>query len=149
MGSNYHTLSFCFLDDLCPKISLEWDFKNMEEIPSILENLWNRFLDGNHPNPLSDPSGYYFESETRKDDIQVVLDCLKKQGYYRCNRFEKYYVIAFSIDRRRFRIWSKDCDPEIIDWSFGKTQGPVVDSEPPEDCNENPVLTLMKNLQMQ
>jgi len=50
------------------------------------------------------------------DNDEVTRDLLDN-GYHVINAFEKYYVIANAIDYAQFTIYSKDCTPELINWT--------------------------------
>ncbi|BCS83648.1 hypothetical protein QLL95_gp0475 [Cotonvirus japonicus] len=132
------TLSFCMMDDLDVRISREWKFSNESEIRPILEKLWNKFLSGK----CSDISGYFFDNASKNDDIEYVYQSLTKKKYYVRNRFEKYYVVAFALDYTKFYVWSKDCDPKIINWNH---DGELVNNYDSEH-DVNPVIKLMKQL---
>ncbi|AQN68726.1 hypothetical protein [Saudi moumouvirus] len=115
------TLSFCIYDDLIPVISFEKKFNNICEVGNILKNIWNKFLSGNY----SDRTHYFFDNKTMKEDIKYVLKRLKNENYCVFNGFEKYYVVAFSLNYTKFYIWSRDCKPLIINWL---QDGPLINN---------------------
>lgn len=90
-----------------------------------------------------DVSGYFY-SKYYKLHKAEILDDLIKDKYCVWNRFQKYYVIAFAIDYTRFEIYSKDCDKKVIEW--GEGQGPIKGVIQNENYNENPVVTLLRNM---
>nr|AEX62245.1 hypothetical protein mv_L40 [Moumouvirus Monve] len=115
------TLSFSIYDDLIPVVGFEKKFNNICEVGNILKNIWNIFLSGR----CSDRTGYFFDKKTMKKDIKYILGELKNKNYCTFNGFEKYYVVAFSLNYTKFYIWSKDCSPVIIGWS---QDGPLIDN---------------------
>ena len=92
-----------------------------------------------------DPTGRYFCDFTLQE-LYGITNCLVEEGYYVVNRYEKYYVIAFSINYTRFEVFSKDCDKEIIKWREEDQEDPIKGIIKNNNYNENPVITLLKQL---
>ena len=139
-------LSFSILDDLnhmsnYPK-HVELQDKTFQTIKTAILGLLQNFKNGSDYDP-----SYFFDREffsTNEYINQIVEDLLDK-NYYRRNRVEKYYVIAFALDYTRFEIFSKDCEKQLIDWgveNHGEIKGIIHN----EDYNENPIITLLKNI---
>jgi hypothetical protein len=114
-----------------------------------------------YPN-WKDDSSYYFtgykgySSPFNENHAENISKRLIKNRYHVVNRINKYYVVAFSINYSLFYVYSKDYNPEIIDWNFGdkwieddvkieKVKNGEFRGEILTD-NENPVITLMSNL---
>jgi len=74
------------------------------------------------------------------EDADVVADSLLESGYWVRNRVEKYYVIAFALDGAKFHVYSKDCDPEVINWGEGAPKGEHHGPILTEEDNVNPVI---------
>lgn len=60
---------------------------------------------------LVDPTGYFFEKDFDSDEI---VSGLLDQGYYRLCYYQKYYVVAFGINNVKFKVVSKDRQPNEI-----------------------------------
>lgn len=137
-----HTLSFQLLDDLIPHISKSWEIYTEADIKRVLRNLWKEFDD----EELDDVSGYYFQMNSKNKRIEEITNSLISDGYYVRNRFEKYYVIAFAIDYKRFNIWSKDCDAKMIKWREDDEKDKI-DDYLPSDYDVNPVVKLLQSIE--
>jgi len=135
-----NTLSFQLLDDLKPCITKHRKFNTKEELKNILYKLWDKFIN----EELLDSSSYFFNFETKEEDINHVYTSLLYDDYCVYNRFEKYYVIAFSINYKRFYIWSKYCNARLIDW--GEKNNDNVDETLSPDWDENPIFKFIKSL---
>ena len=65
-------------------------------------------------------SGYVLEYQEdppfNESNADSLADTLLEDGYFVRNRLEKYYVVAFALDFATFSVYSKDCDPKVIDW---------------------------------
>lgn len=164
------TVSYSVLDDLVPAFIYHVEIeKNKLETPreilrrklfSIVRDL----LRNNRNKDPSDfysyqckhnPNGLYFGNSTPEVDIygngkyedntvnDIVGDLLT-DGYYVWNRYNKYYVIAFAIDYKKFEVYSKDCDKKIIVWRENSEKDPIVHQIVDDDYNENPVIPMMK-----
>src|SRR5207253_480473 len=68
--------------------------------------------------------------------ISEIADELLREGYWVMNRVNKYYVVAFALDGTKFHVYSKDCDPEIVNWGAGI----------PEGAHKGPILTAEDNI---
>lgn len=133
------TLSFAILDDLNQKYYFSEDFTSYDELTQILTKIWDSFL--SEEVEYGD-RGYFFQKNTKSEDINDVLYKLKQNNYYVCNRINKYYVYAFAINYKRFWIWSKDCEAKIIEWPV-KSYESVADNLDPE-YDVNPVIKVMR-----
>jgi len=115
-----HTLSFAILDDLEHITSkcIKLESLTKEEITRGVEKCIEEY--GNVKNNIfnySDISGY-FDKEffSKQKYLETIVQELYDENYFVCNQYEKYYVIAFSIDYTKFKVFSKDCDKELISW---------------------------------
>lgn len=135
------TLSFCILDDLNPIYFRTVNIKSYtkEKIIKGIRRVVGRFLNGKE----RDPTGYYFKIDYNEEEIE---NCLETNRYYVINRYQKYYVIGFSINFTRFEVYSKDCDKKLIEWgnNDGEIKGIITD----ENYNENPVIKVLKELKI-
>jgi len=75
--------------------------------------------------------------------IQEIARGLAQDGQFVLNRVNKYYVIAFAVDKQRFTIYSKDCDTETIKWDEDQEDMPCANPDP---RNVNPVIALVAAL---
>ncbi len=138
-----HTFSFAWFDDLDMTYSRAWDFEDGQDLKPFLRKIEKDFRNAGAE------QSYFFEHAYSEDEI---IDDLKKDKYYVINRFEKYYVFAMAIDYKKFWIWSKDCDAEIIEWGDGSgdrsgdENEPVADNYDP-DYDVSPVVNLLEKLQ--
>lgn len=75
----------------------------------------------------SDKSGYFdkkfFEGYTDNNEkldknhyINNIVDKLLKNDFFVYNRYNKYYSVAFAINKKRFPVYSKDTDTVMIQW---------------------------------
>ena len=138
-----HTLSFAIIDDL-RQFDEDWGYgpihvripdtrretirKAIEEIAKpfkkYIERRKNLTFDErcelqNVPDEEIDPTMYYFAmyfDGPEDDDINEAVDKLHDKGWHHWNFFEKYYVIAYAIDYKTFRICSKGNKPTLIQW---------------------------------
>ena len=153
-----HTLSFIILNDLKPALDrrdvIIKDLKLDTIEAGVLQvtQQWRQM-------PENDPSNYYFgrgcfhshknvflldngchDGPPYFDFINVAME-LQEEGYSVWNRFEKYYVIAFAIDYKRFQVCSKGCDPKVMHWGKDvKDQQGAIDYQLDDqdiNCNEN------------
>ena len=55
-------------------------------------------------------------------------------------------MIAFALDFKRFEIYSKDCDKELIHWHENDDNDPIAETGiiSDEDYNENPVIQIVQ-----
>lgn len=128
----------------------ETSFENDDELDDIMNKLWNIFAKN-----INDPSGYFFPRENtdidsfsqghREGDISFIKRALLANDYYVCNRFEKYYVYAFAINRTRFYVWSKDFDAKIISWPKKRIGESKYSYEETDDEDENEILGKLVN----
>lgn len=158
-----HILSFLILDDLSTSNgygpvhtvmnNLEYNtletslkkiaspfFKYIANIKRDPEYYWYKSPSSDE---ISDPTGYYFEQDY---DVSEVIQNLISNQYYCWNRYQKYYVIAFAIDYVRFSVFSKDCDKMIIKWREDDQNDKIIPYDFDNNYNENPVISLMKEL---
>lgn len=141
-----NTVSFCILNDLCPAygpVHKSFDVStgdNLMEITNAVTDILTQFKNQGY-----DPSGYYYQYINNNEIREIAADLLN-DGYYVWNRFEKYYVIAFALNYTRFEVFSKDYDKELIKWRDNDENDVMKGKIEDDDYNENPVITLMKNL---
>lgn len=155
-----HTLSFTILDDLSPcygpthvRLASLAPNEIRRGVLEIVEPFCRPDAPGVDSDEISyvknflsgrqnDPTGYYFIKDFDADEVTAALT---EEKFYRLNRYEKYYVVAFAIGYVRFEVFSKDCDKELIDWGG---EGPVAEAggitDP--DYNENPVVRMFARL---
>ncbi len=141
-------LSYVMLRDLKPqnKIIHEEVKNDFESVLTFVKKISLRYTSFDH----YDISKFFAFSYPPKSNIteQEMINIARdiwNDGYYVCNRFEKYYVIAFAKNYTRFEVFSKYCDKEIIDWQVPQ-QGIIKDVITDENYNENPVITLLKHM---
>ncbi len=128
------TISFCVCDDLRPDEIITKSFKNKEELTNILKEIWKIGTEKySHT--------YFFDNIS----IESVVDDLLTEGYCVYNRREKYYVVAFAINYKRFWIWSKDCEAKIIKWKEND-ENDCIAKNLEEDYDVNPVIKMMSKL---
>jgi len=100
-------LSFVILDDLKPvygPIHETLDITSLEQgVRKIIATL----------NEYADPSSYYQTID--EGEIYTIVYKLLCDGYFVRNQFNKYYVIAFSLNFTECKVFSRDCDG-IITW---------------------------------
>lgn len=106
-----------------------------------------------HDDPIRDPSGffdkYWFRNQQHPSCVghspylKDIADALAKNGAFVLNRVNKYYVIAFAINRKRFAVYSKDCNTQQIKWS---DDDETIVRDSPDPRNQNPVVALMKTI---
>lgn len=106
------TFSFCIMNNLEIIEEFECKFEHNFELRSILVNLWNKYTKNN--NILG---RYFFDKHSMEKDIDFIERQLKINEFCVFNKFEKYYVYAFSIDYTRFYVWSKNMQPKVISWT--------------------------------
>lgn len=145
-----HTLSFCILDDLIPCHGpCHITFSNEEISYDTIAKYVNTIIKKFKKNPKKDQSNYFDEEFFKSDNyISKIIKDLLNKGFFVCNRYNKYYVIAFSLDYVRFEIFSKDCDKELIKWRYYDKNDPINGKIIDADYNENPVVKIFKNLQL-
>jgi hypothetical protein len=141
MNTETHTITLAILDDLNFDTHHTKTIEGpltYETILSSVETLVASFKN------QTDISGYfdsdYFGAESEYNGN--ISSKLFSDGYWVRNRYNKYYVICFSIDHTRFEIFSKDCDKELIDW--GKDNGEIKGLIEDPEYNENPVITVLR-----
>lgn len=141
-----HTVSFVILDDLKPFMGpCHATFDG--PVRSIAIEAAVRKLVGN-VTPEADPTMSVFQKENLESNIRDIVWDLERESFWRMNRVNKYYVVAFALDYTRFEVFSKDCEKELIRWRPESDDDPVALKgiiENP-DYNENPVVTFMKFL---
>ena len=54
--------------------------------------------------------------EWMNENKYYIVDCLMNNGHFVWNYYQKWYVVAFSLDYIRFNITAKDCDKKLIKW---------------------------------
>ena len=158
-----HTLSFCILNDLSVyngygpvHVSiddLEYDTlkKALDEFSKpFLKYISNQQSDPEYywyksqsSDEECDPTGYYFEQDY---NVSEVIQDLSNNKYYCWNRYQKYYVVAFSIDYVRFNVFSKDCDKMVIKWRKDDQNDEIIPDDLDNNYNENPVISLLSDL---
>jgi hypothetical protein len=139
-----HTILFSILDDLehayGPK-TVQIDSIDAADIFRGVTVLIEEFIANNE-----DPSTYFMRYLKEDKDLYIVKICnsLRKNNYYVINRFQKYYVIAFSLDYTKFDIFSKDENKILIKWRDDDEDDPITGIITDPDYNENPVITFMR-----
>ena len=141
-SKNGGTLSFMILDDLEPEYGPVHIKISEGGVRDAVIKLVEPILSREERNQTKYPR--YLLSDVF--DIDEVVERLLEKGFYRINRYEKYYVIAFAIDYARFEVYSKDCDKKFIKWRNNDTGDSVKGVITDINYNENPVITFFKNL---
>ena len=143
------TLSFCLFDDLRAfhgPVHVPIQAITPEKLRLAIEQLLHDYK----KQDIYDKAGFFNDvlvGESELDEtINIIIKSLMKKHYYVCNRWNKYYVIAFSINYIRFDIYSKDCDKKLIHWRDNDQQDPIKGTIQNPNYNENPVITLMNQL---
>ena len=140
-------LSFVILDDLTPAygpVHVPIEEKNVgKAISEAVAELVDR--------RSVDPTSYYIhgweaQGIPARHNPGEVEKCLRERGYYCLNRYEKYYVVAFALDYKRFEVFSKDCSKELIKWRVDDADDPVVGRVSDPEYNLNPVIRSMSPL---
>jgi hypothetical protein len=151
-NKNNKAISFCILDDLEFMYGpITKQFSEKDNLKTIVRKLIIEYLVecGN-----SDPIDFFWEydcktQESREkcliENIETIANKLSSQRYYVCNRWNKYYVVAFAIDFVRFEIYSKDCDKELINWGSDNNNGEIVERITDPEYNLNPVIRMLRN----
>jgi hypothetical protein len=165
------SLSFCILDDLefmYGPIHKELDNfdnatlkKNINEMVSIFK--WTNYngcngkidlifgrhcFDKTHKHFEYYDASEYFDDDffnSADENINNIANDLLKKNFFVMNRYNKYYVIAFSINFTRFEIYSKDCQKKFINWNHSgniSEEGIIYDP----DYNENPITKAFKTI---
>ena len=111
-----HTVSFVCIDDFKygPEVNIEIADLNRENLLTAVKNICERI------DEIS--KAYYFNElvKTRSEEIfNDIVDSLIDHGHYVLNQFDKYYVVAFAVDYKRFIIYSRGYDKKLIKWSKG------------------------------
>lgn len=101
------TLNYASLDDLCIKDEKHVVLKNDVHFKDNLLKEIKKIMNQN-----TNPYACFLPSR-----LQEIYDDLLTEGYIVYNRVDKYYVFAFALDGARFPVYSKDCEPELINWS--------------------------------
>lgn len=132
-------LSFGILDDL------QWKFGPFsEEVPDLeKETLLPAVVELVARIKEEDLLPYF--KKDFPDFLEDIVDSLQKRKEWHYNRYNKYYVLAFSIDGTKFDIYSKDCDKEEIDWELPQFKdAPNVSPVYGDEYNEPTVEKVMK-----
>jgi hypothetical protein len=138
-----HILSFGILDDLiftygpihkeindisknnifkvvCDMIAV-FKWKNFNDCHGESSLFGNFCYDETHDHGISDPSRYFdyafFKDKNNVHVIENIVDNLCNQKFFVINWYNKYYVIAFALDYKRFGIFSEDRPEIMIDWN--------------------------------
>lgn len=131
-------LSFTYLNDLRPSFGPKhWTIKGEPTYDNILNFL--KKIEGIFKTYVN------WYGVTSFDVFGVASD-LSREGYYVWNRYEKYYVIAFAINYKRFNVYSRDYDAELITWRDNDYCDEIVDDDSDEDYNVNPVVKLLSQI---
>lgn len=139
-----HILSFVILDDLFPcygpKHQTVQDLKN-------LKFTINDFIKDFENGQKTDKSGYFDSKffEKKNKYLETIVENLTKFNYHVLNRYNKYYVIAFSMNYTRFEVFSKDFDKELIKWRENDKDDQITGTINNTDYNKNPVLNLIES----
>lgn len=120
-----NTVTFCVLDDLKTSHVETHSFNEYNEIDQIV----NKILKTSAKEYIVN-FNYFFEGI----DSRYLIKELKSKSYWCLNRYDKYYVIAFSINYTRFYIYSKSYSAQAIDWS---SIYDMSDKNQPMDINDN------------
>jgi hypothetical protein len=129
-----HTLSVAVLDDLRFKFKENVTFTTREELITCLKRYYKKIR--------VEYDELYMEDELDERHVESNTDTLLERGYLCWNRVQKYYVLCFAIDYKKFRVWSNDCDAEIIEWDVDVGDDESV-AEPPEEHDINPVVKMV------
>lgn len=161
-----HTLSFVILDNMqvySGPYHTKFDVLTSDIIKSLIRRYSDTIADDNDDptyisrrkctchNFISKCGSIYAHPEL----VDEVCDVLKNDSYYVINRLNKYYVVAFAINYARFRIWSKDCQVDIIDWeemdrmninqSYDTIEnGEIMDNDPLNEYQDDPIDTFVR-----
>ena len=131
MDSNTHTLSFCILDDLTPKygpVHVKINDLTYKTISNAVEMITQKLKEDDGDCTGFYVNGYYSSSTTidpHYDNDEVTGDLLNN-GSHVINSFEKYYVIAYSLDYNRFKVFSRGCYKKLIEWRDDDENDPIV-----------------------
>ncbi len=124
-------------------------------------------LSTNHKYPVIDGNAFIEEDTITK----FLLE--RDERYVKWCRIEKYYCMVIACDFYRPFIWSKDCDPELVNWKYESDwytppeenpaehqkakdfeiqygvsieKGNCEEEEPSKNVNVNPVIQLLSQL---
>lgn len=108
-----HTVSFVCIDDFKygPEVNIEVADLNRDNLLIAVKNIGDEIS-----------KAYYFNQlvKTRSEELfNDIVDSLLEHGHYVLNQFDKYYVVAFALDYKRFNVYSRGYDKELIKWSKG------------------------------
>lgn len=122
-------LSFGILDDLHfsygpvhTKLGESLD-TSVRELVNVFRKQYvkgcNYCLNKDHGHEMIDESGYFDNEFFMKEDyyISLIVQSIDQTSYFVYNGYNKYYVIAFALNHKTFKIHSKDCEPKTIDWN--------------------------------
>ncbi len=128
-----HTLSFAMLNDLefvNGPFHVNLEILNRETLLQAIQEITNPFLirilrikNLNHKDDeyysirkgeIMDETGYFQDGDFNIED--VVTDLIN-DNFYCWNHYQKYYVIAFAIDREIFHMSSKGFNKKKIQWA--------------------------------
>jgi hypothetical protein len=120
--------------------------KDPQSLIEAVRNIVSR-ISTEHEYPAITGNATDFDFDTVFEDIvERGKSCIKW-----C-RVEKYYCIVISRDFYRPYIWSKDCEPELVNWKTDETNEKYIENaeyekeEPPESVNINPVIRFLSAL---
>lgn len=90
-------LTYCYFDDLKLIKRKIFTFRTNDELIMIIKELWN--------------DDYFCDNNISFDSL---INKLLSDEY--CIFIDKYYVACLSINFKRFYVWSRDYDPQIIEY---------------------------------
>jgi len=148
-------LSFVILDELrysFKPIEVEIGELTKDNIANAVDKVAFKF---GPSGSIIDETEYYFVSNHGMVEYPIfyngereeVIQELYEDHYSVWNRWMKYYVIAWAINYTRFEVYSKDCDKELIRWSFENDsatnikEGPIKGTITNVNYNQNPVVS--------
>lgn len=143
-----YTLSYIYLNDLCHVGSSPYnytftasnDVEKLEKITSIIDAIYNHAS----LNDIETPEHFTLNMTKYLDEIP---ECLCRDGYWVWNRFEKYYVVAFSLNFTRFEVYSKDCNKELVKLRDNDENDIITGVITDDGYNESPIVRLLKQFQ--
>jgi len=141
-----HSLSYAYFDGVSNAISnkpyhIEFEASNRSEMRNklgkIIDSMYKKMceyeieLELNNGQELEKWRGptnfddywkiYMSESDNKKD----IIDGLMDRGYWVWNYYQKWYIVAFSLDYTRFNVVAKDCDKKLIKWRYTDENDPI------------------------
>ncbi len=153
-----YTLSYIYLNDLSHVGSSPYnysftasnDVEKLEKITLIINAIYNHVSSDDSKryagiinSDIETPE--HFTSNMAKY-LDEIPEQLCRDGYWVWNRFEKYYVVAFSLNFTRFEVYSKDCNKELIKLRDNDEHDPIAGWITDPDYNESPIVRMLQCL---